>query len=64
MIPQARPGEDKIVEPKFHSGMHLITEIMWELTQTDCKTQVQVIKDSVLSNIETTVAELPARIDA
>ena len=64
MIPQARPGEAETVEPRFHSGMHLITEIMWELTQAECKTQVLVIKDSVLTNIETSVAELPDRIDA
>jgi hypothetical protein len=64
MIPVARPGEDEIVEPKFHSGMHLITEVMWELTQDACRTHVKVIKDSVLTNIETSVAELPGRMDA
>jgi len=52
-IPSVRPGEGDS-DPIFHNGMHLITEIMWSLTPTKCKTNVKCIRDSVLTNIETT----------
>ena len=55
-IPSVRPGEEEI-EPKFYNGKHLITEIMWALTPTDCTTNIKCIKDSVLNNIETTKIE-------
>ena len=41
----------------FHSGKHLITEIKWSLTQNECRTNVKVIKDSYLNQIETASGE-------
>jgi hypothetical protein len=41
----------------FHSGKHLITEIKWSLTQNECRTNIKVIKDSVINRIETTDPE-------
>ena len=42
------------VDPKFYNGKHLITEIMWNLTPTECTVNLKCIKDSVINNIETT----------
>jgi hypothetical protein len=39
--------------------MHLITEIKWNLTINNCKTNIKVIKDSTLNEIETTKPEFP-----
>ena len=52
-IPSVRPGEGD-TDPIFHNGMHLITEIMWNLTPSKCKVNVKCVRDSVLTNIETT----------
>ena len=41
----------------FHSGKHLITQIKWSFTQNECRTNIKVIKDSVISRIETTLPE-------
>ena len=35
-------------------GNHLITEIKWGLTKNELRTNLKVIKDSVINNIETT----------
>ena len=52
-------------EALFHSGMHLITEIKWSFTQQQCKTNIKVIKDSVINRIETTKSEFaPAEVVA
>ena len=61
-IPQAIAGGDAH-DPKFHSGRHLITDISWDLSQQECKTNIKVIKDSVINQIETTVASYADRID-
>ena len=42
------------VDPKFYNGKHLITEIMWNLTPTECTVNLKCIKDSVINNIELT----------
>jgi|TARA_B110000263_G_C15299008_1_gene506990 hypothetical protein len=55
-IPAARAGEDE-VKPKFYNGKHLITEVMWNITPNECNLNIKCIKDSVLSNIETTGIE-------
>lgn len=52
-IPAPRPG-DKEIEPKFYNGKHLITHIQWRLLPNTCELNVQCIKDSVISDIETT----------
>ena len=52
-IPAVRPGED-YEKPKFLGGNHLITEIKWGLTKNELRTNLKVIKDSVINNIETT----------
>ena len=41
----------------FHSGKHLITQIKWSFTQNECRTNIKVIKDSVINQIETTLPE-------
>ena len=51
-IPPAVPGEDK--EPKFSSGLHLITDLSWNLTGNTCQLNVRCIKDSLPNEIETT----------
>ena len=61
-IPQAIPGGEQ-VDPKFHSGKHLITDIAWSLTPQECKTNVKVIKDSIINQIETTATTYAERID-
>ena len=45
-------GEAK--DPLFYNNKHLITEIMWNLKQTECTVNLKCIKDSVINNIETT----------
>ena len=52
-IPSVRPGEGS-VEPKFDGGQHLITDIKWTLTKNELTTNLTVIKDSLINNIETT----------
>ena len=52
-IPSVRPGEGS-VEPKFDGGQHLITDIKWTLTKDELTTNLTVIKDSLINNIETT----------
>ena len=39
--------------------MHLITEIKWGLTPNECRTNIKVIKDSTISQIETTQPDFP-----
>ena len=57
IIPPTR-GLSKEENPAlFHSGMHLITEIKWSLTPNECRTNIKVIKDSTISQIETTQPE-------
>tara|TARA_Y100001963_G_scaffold57872_1_gene80995 strand:+ start:4954 stop:6444 length:1491 start_codon:yes stop_codon:yes gene_type:complete len=63
-IDAVRPGEESHSEAYFHTGKHLITDIMWELTLDECKTHITVIKDSLINQIETTVPELPQRLEA
>ena len=36
----------------LHSGKYLITEIMWDLTLKQCKTNLKVIKDSYHNELE------------
>ena len=55
-IPVSSQGEDNI-DPFFYNGDHLITEIMWKLTPSDCETHIKCIKDSVINHIETTQVE-------
>ena len=55
-LPSVRPGEEE-TQPKFYNGHHLITDIMWQLTPSQCKTNIKCIKDSVLNSIETTKIE-------
>ena len=62
-IPPAKPGEKEVVDSLFHSGKHLITGIEWEITFDECRTNVRVIKDSLINRIETTVPKLPDRMD-
>ena len=45
------------------SGKYLIKDIGWSLTQQECKTNITVIKDSLMNQIETAVMELPRRIE-
>ena len=52
-ISAVRPGEE-YEKPKFLGGNHLITEIKWGLTKSELRTNLKVIKDSVINNIETT----------
>lgn len=62
-IPIAKPGSEDMTS-KFHSGMHLITDIDWvvdSVTQT-CVVTLRVIKDSILERIETALGEYPERI--
>ena len=61
-IDAVRPGEAQESDAYFHSGKHLITSIMWELTLDECRTHVKVIKDSLINQIETTVTTLPEKI--
>ena len=63
-LPPARPGEAETPEPLFHSGMHLITDIMWELTTAECQVHIKCIKDSHINQIETTSVKLPERMDS
>ena len=58
-IPPTRGMTKEKNEALFHSGMHLITEIKWNLTINNCKTNIKVIKDSTLNEIETTKPEFP-----
>ena len=37
---------------KRYSGKYLITEIMWDLTLKQCKTNLKVIKDSYHNELE------------
>ena len=39
---------------KFSGGNHLITDIKWALTKNELRTNLTVIKDSLINNIETT----------
>jgi hypothetical protein len=61
-IPQARPGESDEKPALFHDGEHLITDIMWEMTYTECKVNVKCIKDSLLTKIETAPVHYPPTI--
>ena len=58
-IPPTRGMTKEKNEALFHSGKHLITEIKWGLTTDACRTNVKVIKDSTISQIETTQPEFP-----
>ena len=53
-IPISSPGEDN-VSADFYNGFHLITECMWKLTPSGLETHLKCMKDSVITNIETTV---------
>jgi len=53
-IPLPDPGQEND-DPVFYNGDHLITEIRWTLTKTECKTNIKCIKDSLLNNMETTI---------
>ena len=55
-IPLPRSGDER-VDPKFYNGKHLITDIKWRLTPTECSLNVKCIKDSVINQIETTKIE-------
>ena len=48
-ISAIRPGEE-YEKPKFLGGNHLITEIKWSLTKSELRTNLKVIKDSVINN--------------
>ena len=63
-IPPARPGESKPPAggPNFHTGSHLVTDIEWKLTLTECKVKVSCIKDSLLTKIETAPIYYPPTI--
>ena len=61
-IPPARPGEQENPINHFHQGAHLLTDIMWELTYTECKVSVKCIKDSLMNEIETTRIDIPPTI--
>tara|TARA_A100001011_G_C14305007_1_gene842630 strand:- start:520 stop:1995 length:1476 start_codon:yes stop_codon:yes gene_type:complete len=60
-VPISSAGADNL-DPAFYSGDHLITDIMWKLTPSDCKVNVRAIKDSVINNIETTEIEYGATL--
>jgi hypothetical protein len=58
MIPPTKGQTDKNPDDgKFHSGDYLITEIKWGLTSQECRTNIKVVKDSYLNQIETASAE-------
>ena len=52
-ITTPRPGEE-FTKAKFTGGNHLITDIKWNLSRNELRTNLTVIKDSLISNIETT----------
>jgi len=52
-ISAVRPGEE-YSKSKFSGGNHLITDIKWALTKNELRTNLTVIKDSLINNIETT----------
>ena len=53
-IPPTKGQDDKNPDDgKFHSGKYLITEIKWGLTSQECRTNIKVMKDSYLNQIET-----------
>ena len=53
-IPPTKGQSDKNPDDgKFHSGKYLITEIKWGLTSQECRTNIKVMKDSYLNQIET-----------
>ena len=56
-IPPTRGLTTETNPALFHSGMHLITDIKWGFSQNQCRTNIKVIKDSVINRIETTQAE-------
>ena len=63
-IPRPMPGAPSLQPlPVFHSGRYLIKDIDWTLTQRECRTNITVVKDSLMNQIETTVMELPERIE-
>ena len=51
-LPSVRPGEES-KEQKFQGGNHLITQIKWSMTKNQLRTDLKVIKDSLMNNIET-----------
>ena len=55
-LPSVRPGEDT-VEQKFQGGNHLITQIKWTLNRNELRTNLKVVKDSLMNNIETTAMD-------
>jgi hypothetical protein len=55
-LPSVRPGEDTI-EQKFQGGNHLITQIKWTLNRNELRTNLKVVKDSLMNNIETTAMD-------
>ena len=52
VIPPTRPAAAKSRDSFLHSGKYLITEIMWDLTLKQCKTNLKVIKDSYHNELE------------
>ena len=63
-IPRPLPGAPGLQPLSvFHSGKYLIKDIGWTLTQQECRTNITVIKDSLMNQIETAVMELPGKIE-
>ena len=52
----------KIKPALFHSGKYLITDIKWGLTTEGCRTNVKVIKDSLMNDISSVPIEYPPTI--
>ena len=42
----------RVGDYKFSGGNHLITDIKWALTKNELRTNLTVIKDSLINNIE------------
>ena len=57
------PTQAQLESPTFHTGKYLIKNIGWSLTQQECRTNLTVIKDSYVNNIEASQMSLPQRID-
>ena len=52
-IPPTSGQTTELDDGKFHTGRYLITEIKWGLTTQECRTNIKVVKDSYINQIET-----------
>jgi hypothetical protein len=61
-IPATRGMQVQDMPALFHTGHYLITEIKWSLTKDACRTNIKVIKDSFINDIETTAPEYVPKV--